>query len=347
MNMEKILELNGIKRRINILNSYIRNISLDKLRNMFRLYVQKKRKKTVLKAKPFLLFTDVTNICNLRCPLCPTGLNLPGYEKGYMSFKTFKKAVDELSDSLMWVALYDWGEPFLNKDIFRMIEYAGSKRIITFLSTNANLLTDEMIRKIIDSGLDQMVISLDGTNEQTYRKYRIGGDFNKVITGIEKLVRMKRKLRVRHPFIEWQFLVMKHNENEIEQARKMASEIGVDSIHFRPINLCDKPFTGSYDKKIADKWLPADRRYRFGYDNPPLNKELCYWLWYSVFINWKGDVYPCCGTYEEKYRFGNIHDNSIMDLWNNEKYVESRRLFTQPKKNTESICSGCEVFKKA
>lgn len=325
---------------------FLEKFSAKKLLNLLSVVFQKKVGVSKVWGTPFLLFVDTTNICNLRCPLCPTGLNLPGYERGVMKFDTFKKVIDEIGGCLFSVGLYDWGEPFLNKDIFKMIKYANKKKVITFLSTNANLLDEAKIKKIVESQLDQIVISLDGVDEKSYAKYRVKGDYSRVINNVRALVELKKKMGSNKPFIEWQFLVMKHNEKDIGAAKEMSRKLGVDSIHFRPINLCDTPFQGTYDKNLAVEWLPTNANYKFEYDRPPLNKTTCLWLWYSIFVNWKGDIYPCCETFEERHKFGSIYKDSIRDIWNNDYYLDARSLFLGRTPTKKTICNSCQAFKK-
>ena len=194
-------------------------------------------KKPYLHTKPFAASIEPANYCNLRCPECPTG-RLEIDKKGLnLSFAAFQKMINPLLPELFYLNLYFQGEPFLNKELTEMIAYAHKKNIITNISTNGHFLSEEIIDKIISSHLDRIIISVDGATAETYEQYRVGGKFDTVIEGIERLVQRKKERKSSTPFIELQFIVFSTNEHEISSIKRIAKETGVDAIKLKTAQL--------------------------------------------------------------------------------------------------------------
>ncbi|MBC8413738.1 MAG: SPASM domain-containing protein [Nitrospira sp.] len=308
--------------------------------------------------KPYVLIVDTVNICNLSCPLCPTGLNMPGRKKGKMDFATFKKVIDEQGEYAFTVVMHNWGEPLLNKDIFEMIAYAKKNSIKTVLSSNLNIMKESDAEQLITSGLDQLVISLDGVTPETYNQYRKGGDFQTVINNIKLLVRKKQEMGSSSPKLIWQFLVFQHNVHEVPEVEKLASELGVDGTDILSGQLGgpgQTPYLGGKDtSQLVSKWLLNDKKYMrdFNYFNEPayLNPKRCDYLWKSMTVNWDGSVSPCCCVYEESTNFGNINQDSMKSIWNNQKFRDSRSLFKESSSGNftgNTICKACRIFRKS
>jgi MoaA/NifB/PqqE/SkfB family radical SAM enzyme len=137
-------------------------------------YISKTIKKLIQWGMPLSIEIEPTTICNLRCPQCPSGLREFTRDTGMLDLDLYKKIIDELSPELVWLILYFQGEPFLNKSFLEFVKYAASKNLYTATSSNAHYFTDEMAKATVESGLDRLIISIDGTNQETYSKYRKG-----------------------------------------------------------------------------------------------------------------------------------------------------------------------------
>ena len=208
-----------------------RYFSWKKLFNVLRVEAQLRLGRQKVWGKPYEWEIDTTNICQLKCPLCHTGLGTIHRDKGTMHFDLFTKTIDQIKDYCVWLTLYSWGEPFLNRRIHEFVAYAHQKNISTIISTNLNKpLTSEMAENIITSGLDVMIISMDGVTQEVYQVYRVGGQLDRVLENINLLVQKKRELGYITPHLEWQFIVMQQNEHQIEDARQLAGQLGVDSL---------------------------------------------------------------------------------------------------------------------
>ncbi len=312
--------------------------NFKKLLNYFLIHIQLKSKCTYIIGYPYEIFIDPSNICNLRCPLCPTGMRKSGRPGVKISFSEFKRIMDEFGDYIYTVNLYNWGEPLLNPDIYKMIEYANKQSIITEINSNFNLFKESEAGKLIESGLSHLIISLDGVNQKTYEIYRKNGDFNKVINNIKILTQKKKDMNSSLPFISIQFMVTSYNENEIEQMKKLGNELGIDNINFGQMNLDDP------EKEL--NWLPKNTELRrYTEDGKRKNySKFCSWLWTKTVINSDGSISPCCCrlAFDKSYDFGNIFTNKFRDIWNNNKYKSARKLMGRNKDSKVDIpCSIC------
>ncbi len=296
---------------------------------------------------PFILSLEPGNICNLHCPLCPTGKDEPGLAKGFMSLELFKQVFDQLKNNLSSINLYSWGEPLLNKNIIPIIKYAKSenKKIRITTSTNLNVKDDLLLADLIASGIDEIIVSCDGANADSYVKYRVGGDFNLVVDNLRFLVGKKKELNTQTDII-WNFLVFRHNQGEIEEARKMAKSIGVS---FRSglmrTSMKDEILKPHKDMIAQDRdWIPDNPIYS-AYDKERCATKkvikTCRKPWQEISINWDGKVFPCCAVYGDEYSLGDAKVDAIKDIWNSKLFVTARREILREKKHACTICGIC------
>ena len=157
--------------------------------------------------------------------------------------------MDELGPYLIHLDFCNWGEPFLNPELSKLIKYAKGYNVDTKVDSNLNILDEKCAEDIILSGLDKIIVSIDGASAETYSKYRVGGDFNTAINNLKLLIRKKKELARTNPYICWQFLVFRHNEHEIEQVKKLGQDLGVDNVSIT------RAFIGNKD------WLPLNEEF--------------------------------------------------------------------------------------
>ena len=289
---------------------------------------------------------DTTNICQLKCPLCHTGKGTIHRDQGVMDLDLFKDVVDQIKHSCMWLTLYSWGEPFLNRRIDEYIEYAHKQKIATIISSNLNKpLTPEMAEQVIRSGLDVMIVSLDGVTQEVYEIYRVGGHLDRVLDNLKLLDQKKRELGSKTPYIEWQFIVMRQNEHQMEEARSLATGLGVDSLVFKKV---DFPH-GEDDPAEAEQWLPRQHPEYLRAD--PFFKpyredgQVCWRLWRSAVVNWDGGFAPCCYLTDKTQDFGDVNESTVKAIWNDADYTTARGLFKKgfvPDRWVE--CLDCSVY---
>lgn len=280
----------------------------------------------------------------MKCPLCPTGQGLEGRKKGQMKFEDFKNILDQTGDVAYSLELYSWGEPFLNAEIFDMIGYATKeKHLDVHVSSTLQHFPDDYPEKLVESGLELLIVSLDGTNQESYEKYRVGGDYQKTIENIKKIVATKERLKSNTPFMDIRFLVMKHNTEEQEAVKQLAQELRVDHIQTSPVMVNIK------DQQEVNEWLPEDES-ESGYDYAAKRKKeerpTCTWLWDSIAVSWDGCVAPCCHLYHSSTDFGDLNKNRFQEIWNNEKYQKAREFIKSPRLTEEPPTIACELCLK-
>ena len=316
-----------------------------KLSNYILTDAQKARKDACLFGYPYWLVIDPCNLCNLSCPFCPTGQKREVRTKGKIKLDDFKAVLDKLGPYLIHIDLVNWGEPLLNENIFDMVKYAKQYSMDIKIDTNLTCLNEAGAEKLVKSGLDKIVVSMDGLNEDTYSKYRVGGNFKTVMDNLKLLLKKRKELRSPKLYITWQFLVFRHNEHEINNAIKMGKKLGIDHVGIT------KAFIGDKD------WIPLNQEYS-NYNVDRIDKSeltsehfkvfdnaFCNWPWEAIAINTNGSVSVCCSVEEEKDDFGNIFDQPFEELWNSEKYQDARAYIKNrkdEKRDAKNICIGCK-----
>jgi radical SAM protein with 4Fe4S-binding SPASM domain len=303
-------------------------------------YLSLVRKKPVQWGLPVSISFEPTTSCNLRCPECPSGLRAFTRPTGMLQNDFFRQTIDEIHKELLYLIFYFQGEPYLNPAFLEMVRYAADKKIYTATSTNAHYLTDENAKKTVESGLDRLIISIDGTTQDTYKQYRVGGNIDKVIAGAKNIVKWKKELNSKTPFVFFQFLVVKHNEHQIEEIKQLAKEIGVDEVRFKTAQVYDYENDPNNLIPSIDKFSRYKKTADGSYS--PKNKlaNRCWKLWHSNVITWDGLVVPCCFDKDAMHRLGNLKNESFKAVWHNPNYKQFRSELMQGRKNID-ICANC------
>jgi radical SAM protein with 4Fe4S-binding SPASM domain len=288
---------------------------------------------------PISISFEPTTSCNLRCPECPSGLRAFTRPTGMLEPSFFRKTIDDIAGRLQYLIFYFQGEPYLNKDFLELVKYASSKKIYTATSTNAHYLNDENSRKTVESGLDRLIISIDGTTQETYESYRIGGQLSRVIEGAKNIIKWKKEMKSSTPHVIFQFLVVKPNEHQIDELMKLADEIGVDEVGLKTAQIYDyengSPLIPENEKYSRYKKLP-DGTYTI--KNSLLNH--CWKLWHSAVITWDGMVVPCCFDKDAWYKMGDLRQETFRELWNNDTYKKFRADIIRSRSEIE-MCKNC------
>jgi len=295
---------------------------------------------------PITISIEPTTACNLRCPECPSGLRSFTRETGNLKADFFKETVDALHRDLLFLIFYFQGEPYINPRFLDMVEFANKKGLYTITSTNAHFLNDENARRTIESGLDRLIISIDGTTQETYEQYRIGGHLDTVIEGAKNVVAWKKKLKSKTPHIIFQFLVVRPNEHQIPDVYRLAREIGVDEVKLKTAQV--------YDYQFGNPLIPTQDRYARYEQSPDGTWSVkhalvnhCWKLWHACVITWDGMVVPCCFDKDAAYRMGDLRKQTFQSLWHGEAYGRFRRAILKGRSEID-ICTncteGCKVF---
>ncbi len=303
-------------------------------------YQQAKRTKDPrIGGMPFSISFEPTTACNLRCPECPSGLRAFTRPTGNLKQDLFTRVIDELAPELWALTFYFQGEPYINPGFLDMVRIASDRGLYTSTSTNAHFLTEAKAEETVRSGLSRLIISLDGTDQETYSAYRKEGELAKVIEGAERIVRWKKKLKSLTPHVVFQFLVVKPNEHQIPEARALAKHIGVDDLWLKTAQV--------YDPKDDHPLIPTQdqyARYRRNvsgvWEVKNKLKDNCWKMWHSCVITWDGRVVPCCFDKDAHHVLGDLRTHSFRELWRSEAYNDFRRSLLHSRSSIE-MCRNC------
>ena len=288
---------------------------------------------------PMTISIEPTTACNLRCPECPSGLRAFTRETGNMKEDFFRKLIDEMHHHLMWLIFYFQGEPYINPKFLEMVSHAHQRGIYTITSTNGHFLHPENAKKTVASGLDRILISIDGSTQEVYEQYRKEGNLEKVLEGARNLVNAKKEAGSTTPHIVFQMLVVKPNEHQIDEVKKLAREIGVDEVKLKTAQV--------YDYQNGNELIPTLKQYsRYHQDESGVwkirNKLLnqCWKLWHACVITWDGIVVPCCFDKDATHRMGDLRQVSFRKIWQGPAYKNFRKQILMGRDKIE-ICKNC------
>jgi len=290
---------------------------------------------------PPILMIEPTNICNLKCPMCPGVVGKRALAKGQLDMDNYRQLIDELSDYAFQVLFWNQGEPFINKSFLEMVRVAKQKGLMTVTSTNGHFICkDENAEDIIRSGLDQIIFSMDGTNQETYEKYRIGGNYNLVIENLQRLSDTRKRLNSKTPMIELQFIIFKHNQNEIDDVTALAKKYHIDRLSLKSAMI----YTVDQAEEFLDK-DQQDKMYQIENNEVRRRDKLpnrCKRLWMNGVINWDGTVVPCCFDVDSDHIFENIFTNDVgfKETWRKEAFTRFRANLLKDRQQTK-ICRNC------
>jgi len=316
--------------------------NLGKLRTSYLL--AKYFKTSTVWGKPYAISIEPTTACNLGCPECPSGLKQFTRETGKLQLELNERILNEVGKQLFYINYYFQGEPFLHPHFLDLVKAAHRREIYTATSTNAHFITIEKAAEIVASGLDRLIISIDGMTQVTYESYRVHGKLDKVIEGTKNIVEAKRKANSNTPHLIFQFLVVKQNEHEIDELYSLANELGVDEVRLKSVQV--------YDYKNGNELLPSNQkysRYKKKNDGTYVIKAKtgnhCWRMWSSTVFTWNGILVPCCFDKDAQHQLGNIQENSFESIWSNQSYREMRKKILTSRHQID-ICTNCSEGSK-
>jgi len=286
---------------------------------------------------PFALSVEAAACCNLQCPECAMGKGLVQRGKLFIDEKLFETIIAQSSSHLLFLQLFFQGEPLMNKGLERLIKIAQQKKIFVSISTNAQLLNEELAKSLVGSGINHIILSLDGATQQTYQQYRVGGDIEKVLNALAFLHNAKKKSKQIFPLIEVQCLVTGFNEYELDQVKKLVHL--ADKVTFKSIYIDDLSQTTSV--------LPSNKkyvRYRVLSDGTLILKNKlhnrCWRMWSSAVVTSEGYVLPCCFDKTAQFSQGNLNLSFLKEIWKSNNYKRFRRQIITGRKDTV-MCNNC------
>lgn len=318
-------------------------ITLKRFLNLIALkgsyYISRISKKAIHWGTPYALSIEPTTACNLGCPECPSGLKKFTRPTGKLSIDFHQKMLDSVGGNVFYINYYFQGEPFLNPDFLLFIKQAKQKNIYTATSTNAHFINKEKAEEIVTSGLDRLIISIDGLTQKTYENYRVHGTLSKVIEGAKHMVEAKKKLNSSTPHLIFQFLVVKPNEHEIQDVFTLANELKIDEVRLKSAQVYEykngNPLIPEQEKYSRYK-LQKDGTYRLKYETG----NHCWRMWSSSVFTWDGKVVPCCFDKDAQHVLGSIEQEDFIKLWKSKPYQNFRQAILT-NRNEIDICKNC------
>lgn len=333
-----------MNRQINILNT----ITFGRIWNFFLLnvsfYLSRIVKRPIHWGSPIAISIEPTTACNLKCPQCPSGLRQFTRPTGNLKPEVNTQILNQLGKQLQYINYYFQGEPFINPQFLDFVKQARQKNIYVLTSTNAHFIDVKTAKNIITSGLNELIVSIDGTTQQTYSNYRVEGSLSKVLEGVKNIVNTKKKLNSNTPIVTLQFLVTKQNEHQIDDVKALQKSLGADRLNLKTIQV--------YDYKKGNPLLPSNERYsRYKKDKSgeySLKNKMsnhCWRMWSTCVFTWDGKIVPCCFDKDAQHQMGNLKINDFKSIWKSDVYQKFRQNILKNRKEID-ICSNCSEGSK-
>jgi len=278
---------------------------------------------------PVIKLIEPTNACMMNCIMCPRKNMKRKIE--FMDLEFFKQIINQAKwNDNLWI--HHYGDPLIHPKIIEMIKYVSQKRIKARISVNPNLLSEEMCKKLIDSGLHTIMISLDGIDDKIYKYIRgPNADYKKAVENINNLLKLKKELKSSLKIV-MAMVRMKANKNDSQKFRELWNKRGVDEICISNVDVLD-----ASDKKIVEQG--DDELFSKKFKNK--ENTFCAEPWTGVVVNASGTVVPCCFDYDEKYVLGNLKKESLKEIWDNKRMRILRRQVKTKTLHKNSLCKTC------
>lgn len=323
--------------------NYLSKLSLLRIWNLIKVYLgfyySRISRSPVHIGLPISMSIEPTTACNLGCPECPSGLKMFSRETGNLNEENFERWMVELAHHVTYINFYFQGEPFIHPKFLSLVKYASKKNIYTSTSSNGHFLHDELAKQTVMSGLDRLIISIDGTTQEVYEQYRVHGKLEKVLEGTKNVLRWKKELKSKTPFVIFQFLVVRPNEHQIEDVKELAKALGVDDVRFKTAQV--------YNYENGNDLIPLNEkysRYSKGEDGSYAVKNSldnhCWRMWSGSVITWDGKVVPCCFDKDATHQLGDLSQQTFKEIWNSPAYKSFRSSIFRSRSEID-ICANC------
>ncbi len=323
--------------------NFIKKLTPRKLVNVMKVtgsyYLSNWLKRPLPAGRPFSISFEPTTACNLRCPECPSGLRSFTRDTGNLKADFFRETLDQIQKDLLYLIFYFQGEPYINPNFLEMVKYASDRKIYTITSTNGHFLSEDNAKKTIESGLNRLIISVDGTTQETYEQYRKEGKLENVLKGARNVVKWKKELNSNTPHIIFQFLVVRPNEHQIDDIYQLADEIGVDEVKLKTAQV--------YEYQNGNDLIPKNLKYSryipkedgtWAVRHSLVNH--CWKLWHSCVITFDGKVVPCCFDKDATHVLGDLKGSGFEEIWTGAAYNDFRRKIFKGRSEID-ICKNC------
>jgi|SaaInlStandDraft_2_1057019.scaffolds.fasta_scaffold03332_7 MoaA/NifB/PqqE/SkfB family radical SAM enzyme len=294
---------------------------------------------------PFMINFELWNECNAQCTFCrtddgviydqnPENKGQVPIPKGKMSLELYKEIIEQSKDHILIAVLYVNGEPLMYKGLYEAIQFASDRGVATLISTNGELLTENNIKKLLESGLDFVKIAISGFSQDIYTVQHRGCHIEKIKDNLETLARL-RDLGQHKILTMLDYVYYQYNSHEYQSALDFGQRLGF-MVSRRPGNLFklseEHPELAQHEKpQEAPKHLPV--------------KNLCDWPWKVMTVDWNGNIYPCCDyvvwNNQEPNATFEVGKSNVKDIWNGPAVIENRTVHLTKGRGGYDICSEC------
>jgi radical SAM protein with 4Fe4S-binding SPASM domain len=290
-------------------------------------------RQTRLPYSPSTICIEASSFCNLKCQMCPQSFNHT-WKDGHMELALFRKIIDEIKHYAFRVILQNRGEAMLQPDIFPMIRESTAAGLVTGFNTNGTLLNEANAQKLLDSGLDTILISFNGETKEVHDSISQAPVFEKVLVNVRRFLAMKRDRNLTSPLVAIQ--VLKYFDVPGEQGRNEISD-NFKSL-FKGLPVDEFVCTLAYNRS-GSSWQKSNMAI-----NPPrYSYQPCRWMWTEMVVGWNGSVMPCCMDFNEEYILGNVCDEPLLHIWNNQRMIALRNAASIGRLQNFAACNNCDV----
>ncbi len=322
--------------------SFLNKLTLTKIFNFFLVRISYLLsvllKRPVVWGLPYFITIEPSGACNLSCPQCPVGRGDISRDNKFMDDSIYTSIIDQIKKRSMMVSLNFQGEPLMKENFHEWVMYAANSGLYTMTSTNGQLLSEEVASGLVDSGLNRIIVSVDGTDQETYGRYRVGGRLDKVANGVKALSDARLAAGRKKPLIIIQFLVFRYNMHQISRIKELGKTWGADRILLKSVQI---EYPGQ-----AEALVPHGTRYS-RYEE--INGELvlkrplanrCRRIWQTAVITSDAVSVPCCFDKKARYPLGVVTESNLSEIWKNTAYREFRQKLLRDRKKYP-ICMNC------
>ena len=337
----------GLGTRIDFL--HLGNFKLKKVFNFCKKILSSP--KPILNYSPLTYYIDISTVCNLRCPHCfQSDYNSAIHiERKFMKYEQFMKILVKIKDSALMLHLYTWGESLLNPDALKMVRAAYDYGIRSRISSHMSIkMSDDYIERLVDSKLHRLTCSIDGPTQGIYEKYRVGGNLGQVLSNVKRILEARKRRAKKYPLMVYRMLVFDWNHEYVEQAKKLADEIGFDAFQVHPgqHNIDGEEVTWNIEYK---KWEGAPGRrselnlFGASSEDIPKAETPCHWLFNNMVITANGKSLACCTIPElSAVEELSLAEHSLHEVWNSEGYARSREYTLGLSQDRSKVMPHCE-----
>lgn len=327
---------------LKILLYQVRYIRFKKLANLTLVFISYASsilfRRKLIRTGPIFMSVEPADFCQLSCPQCPVGRS-QRHKGNYLNSELFHSLVEQIREQVFHLIFYFQGEPTLNRNLPEMIRLAHDAGIYTSTSTNGQAITRVMAFEIVQSGLDKIIFSIDGTTQNVYQNYRSGGNLQKTIDAVTFINECKKELNSFTPVVELQFIVFKSNEHQMGDMKKLAVQLGANLLKFKSAQIYDVENIGNLASSVP-KFSRYKRNKNGTYSIKYKQPNHCFRLWSGGVVNTKGDLLPCCFDKNSNYSYGNLNNESLKNVYNNGKSATFRNSVLKDRSQHE-MCRNC------